>query len=137
MKTRKARTMAGTGLLSGLVWAENVGWINFNPKVPDHPGHYGVTIDHQGNFDGWAWGENIGWVHFQAKTPFLYKVQTSWSTRCVVDLPDLAGFCELWLETGSQLKAALDSSNEVDFEDYCTLADLWLERCPIGWPLEN
>ncbi len=41
------------------------------------------------------------------------------------------------LQTGLQLKADFDGSNDVDFEDYCTVADLWLKLCPVGWPLKD
>ncbi|MHC4544213.1 MAG: hypothetical protein ACYTDW_02965 [Planctomycetota bacterium] len=126
----------GTGLLSGYAWSENVGWINFNPKVTGDPNHYGVTIDHDGNFDGWAWGENIGWIHLQYKGRPSYKVQTSWITSCIVDWDDLGRFCDLWLQTGLELIADFDSSNDVNFKDYCTVAELWLELCPAGWPLK-
>ncbi len=127
----------GTGLLSGFAWGENVGWINFNPKVPGDPKHYGVTIDHEGNFAGWAWGENIGWIHLASSTPVAYKVQTAWITSCVVDFDDLGRFCDLWLQTGPGLKADFDGSNDVDFMDYCAVADKWLQLCPIGWSLKD
>jgi len=130
-------TNDGTGLLSGYAWGENVGWINFNPKVRGDPNHYGITIDHDGNFNGWAWGENIGWIHLASSVPVAYKVQTAWITSCVVDFDDLGRFCDLWLQTGLQLKADFDGSNGVDFEDYCTVAELWLRLCPAGWPLKD
>ncbi len=129
-------TNDGTGLLTGYAWGENVGWINFNPKVSGDPNHYGVTIDHDGNFSGWAWGENIGWIHFRSSVPVAYKVQTFWITSCVIDFDDLGRFCDLWLQTGPQLKADFDGSNDVNFEDYCTIAELWLKLCPAGWPLK-
>jgi len=126
----------GTGLLWGLAWGENVGWINFNPQPPGDANHYGVTIDHDGNFDGWAWGENIGWIHFQSASPRVpYKVQTSWITSCLVDFGDLGRFCEYWLDAGLDLLGDFDDSGDVGFLDYCTVADLWLELCPVGWPL--
>lgn len=127
----------GTGLLSGFAWGENVGWINFNPKIPGDPNHYGVTIDHQGNFAGWAWGENIGWIHFQHASLVEYKVRTTWITSCIVDFDDLAGFCDLWLENGSELKADLDGDNNVDFIDYDYFSGQWRRLCPVGWPLKN
>ena len=130
-------TNDGTGLLSGYGWGENVGWISFNPKVPGDPNHYGVTIDHEGNFAGWAWGENIGWIHLASTTPYPYKVQTSWITSCVVDFDDLARFCDIWLQTGPGLKADFDGSYDVEFKDYCTVAELWLKLCPAGWPLKD
>ena len=126
----------GTGFLSGYAWGENVGWINFNPKADGDPNQYGVTIDHDGNFNGWAWGENIGWIHFKASSPFAYKVRTSWITSCIVDWDDLGRFCNLWLQTGHELKADFDNSTNVDFKDYCTVAGLWLQLCPTGWPLK-
>jgi len=113
-------TNDGTGLLSGYAWGENVGWINFD-----------------GNFNGWAWGENIGWIHLASSAPVAYKVQTSWITSCVVDFDDLGRFCDLWLQTGPGLKADFDGSNGVDFEDYCTVAELWLRLCPADWPLKD
>jgi hypothetical protein len=127
----------GTGKLSGCAWGENVGWINFNPQVPGEPNKYGVTIDNQGNFNGWAWGENIGWIHLRSNTPVAYKVQTSWITTCVVDIDSLKGFCELWLDTGSDLKADFDDSHDVDFADYDYFADLWYQLCPAGWPWKD
>ena len=129
-------TNDGTGFLSGYAWGENVGWINFHPKVAGDTNHYGVTIDHDGNFNGWAWGENIGWIHFRASSPFVYKVQTSWITSCIVDWDDLGRFCDLWLQTGRELKADFDNSTNIDFKDYCTVAELWLQLCPAGWPLK-
>jgi hypothetical protein len=39
-----------------------------------------------------------------------------------------------WLQTGLQLKTDFDGSNDVDFEDYRTVADLWLKLYPVGWP---
>jgi hypothetical protein len=130
-------TNDGTGKLSGCAWGENVGWINFNPQVPGEPNKYGVTIDHQGNFSGWAWGENIGWIHLRCDSPVAYKVQTSWITTCVVDIDDLKKFCDLWLATGSGLKADFDNSQDVDFIDYDYLADVWKQLCPAGWALKN
>ena len=129
-------TNDGTGLLSGYAWSENVGWINFNPQVGGDPNHYGVIIDHDGNFDGWAWGENIGWIHLQYNGRPSYKVQTSWITSCIVDWDDLGRFCDLWLQTGRELIADFDGSSDVNFKDYCTVAELGLELCPAGWPLK-
>ncbi len=125
-----------TGQLSGLAWGENVGWINFNPKVPGDSNHYSITIDHDGNFDGWSWGQNIGWIHLASSAPVAYKVQTSWITSCVVDFDDLGKFCDLWLQAGLGLKADFDSSNDINFKDYCSIAELWQQLCPPGWPLE-
>lgn len=124
-------TNDGTGLLGGYGWGENVGWINFAPA------HGGVTIDGGGKFNGWAWGENIGWIHFNSATPVAYNVRTSWLTSCTVGFDDLDRFCDLWLATGSGLKADLNGSNDVDFVDYGIFAGYWHGPCPAGWPLKN
>jgi cytosine/adenosine deaminase-related metal-dependent hydrolase len=55
---------------------------------------------------------------------------------CVVDVDDLGKFCDIWLESGPQLEADFDDSNDVDFKDFSYLGDLWLKPCPMGWPLE-
>jgi len=125
----------GTGQLSGYAWGQNVGWINFNPQVAGDPTRYGVTIDGDGNFDGWAWGENIGWIHLRSAAPVAYKVQTSWVTSCKVGFDDLGRFVGYWLQSAEPLPADLDDSGTVDFKDYGRLAELWLEQCPVGWPL--
>ena len=69
--------------------------------------------------------------------PVACKVQTAWITSCVVDFDDLARFCDIWLQTGPGLKADFDGSYDVDFEDYCTVAELWLNLCPVGWPWKD
>jgi len=127
----------GTGQLEGFAWGENVGWINFGPSVPGDPNRYGVTIDDEGDLDGWAWGENIGWIHFQSLSPVSYKVQTSWVTSCVVDIEDLAEIASMWMLNEEDLATDLDGSGAVDFVDYGSLAGVWLNRCPAGWPLGN
>ena len=72
-------------------WAQNVGWLNFEPNVADpnvglqvssdklngfiwaenigwislSPTNYGgVLNDGNGNLSGYAWGENVGWINF-------------------------------------------------------------------------
>lgn len=126
----------GTGLLSGLAWGENVGWIKFDPNVPGDSNHYGVTIDHDGNFNGWAWGENIGWIHMRSVSPVAYKVQTLWITSCEVGFDDLKRFVVDWVQSGGDFPGDLDEDGDVDFDDYTVIADLWLELCPVGWPLQ-
>jgi hypothetical protein len=57
----------GTGVtvssdyITGYVWAENIGWINLSPATA------GVTNDGNGNLSGWAWGENVGWISFSCE----------------------------------------------------------------------
>lgn len=45
--------------VSGYAWAENIGWINLSPSL-----YGGVTNDGEGNLSGYAWGENVGWINF-------------------------------------------------------------------------
>jgi hypothetical protein len=59
--------------LSGLIWCENVGWLNVGDGTPQNGLVYsnltgtdfGVNIEAgTGNLSGMAWGENIGWINF-------------------------------------------------------------------------
>ena len=77
-------------------WAENVGWLNFEPNMADSnagaqvsseklngfiwaenigwinlsPQSYGgVFNDGAGNLSGYAWAENIGWINFAPNVP--------------------------------------------------------------------
>ena len=43
---------------SKYAWAENLGWINFQPSGPGGPG---VLVSDAG-LTGWAWSENAGWI---------------------------------------------------------------------------
>ena len=43
---------------SKYAWAENLGWINFEPDNPLVPG---VEVSDSG-LTGWAWAENAGWI---------------------------------------------------------------------------
>lgn len=81
---------------SQYAYGENVGWLNFEPNVPDPnvgatvtsekltgfiwaenigwinlwPENYGgVTNDGSGNLSGYAWGENVGWINFCPDVP--------------------------------------------------------------------
>lgn len=58
---------------SGLIWAENIGYINVGDGTPVNGLSYsnstgadfGVNIDSfTGNLSGLAWGENVGWLNF-------------------------------------------------------------------------
>lgn len=66
----------GNGILTGVAWCENAGWMNFAPTVGG-----GVTIDPTtGEFSGNAWGENIGWVSFATMGGSVnYGVTTAWT----------------------------------------------------------
>ena len=117
----------GTGNLSGYAWAENVGWLNFNPVVPGDSTNYGVTIDTDGNFDGWAWSENVGWINFGLNDYYI--------VACKVKFEDLANFIDDWLDSGP-VPGNLDSTGNVDFDDYSIFASYWLDYCPDDWLLK-
>lgn len=59
-------------VLSGLVWCENVGYINLGGGAPANGINYtntsgadfGVNVLSNDLLQGYAWGENIGWVNF-------------------------------------------------------------------------
>lgn len=63
-------------ILSGFVWAENVGWVNLGNGMPSDGDQYqnidgadfGVNIDPaSGDLFGFAWGENVGWINFDTR----------------------------------------------------------------------
>lgn len=58
--------------LSGMIWCENIGWVNVG-GIPGDGYHYGDTTDADfgvnrdsatGALSGFAWGENTGWINF-------------------------------------------------------------------------
>jgi hypothetical protein len=53
-------------MLTGFVWAENIGWISMSCENTGSCGtvDYGVTNDGWGNLAGFAWAENVGWISF-------------------------------------------------------------------------
>ena len=72
-----AASNGGKGLVvspwisSGLMWAENFGWLDTGDGFPaggvrygQTAGDFGVNHDGAGNLYGWAWSGNIGWVYF-------------------------------------------------------------------------
>jgi hypothetical protein len=121
----------GAGNLSGYAWGENVGWINFDPNVAGDSNDYGVKIDIYGNFSGYAWGENVGWINFNSADLYSYNVKV-----CKVNFEDLANFVDNWLLTGD-LDADLSGNDEVDFADYSIFAFYWLDYCPDDWHLKT
>jgi hypothetical protein len=90
-------------------YGENIGWINFDPNLPDanvgaevsrekltgyiwaenigwinlSPASYGgVLNDGHGNLSGYAWGENVGWINFDpqvAGTHYGVKIDANGS----------------------------------------------------------
>ena len=64
---------AATDNVSGWVWSETIGWINFNCTNTGTCGtsNYGVNVDSStGDFSGYAWSENIGWIDFAPSGPY-------------------------------------------------------------------
>ena len=56
---------------------------------------------------------------------------TSW---CVVDLPDLATFCNFWLIGSGAPQGDFNSNGRTDLYDFNHLATYWLRMCPDTWP---
>jgi hypothetical protein len=80
---------------SQYAWAENIGWVNFEPNRPEpnvgaivtdlnltgfiwsenvgwinlFPSYGGVSNDGDGRLSGYAWGENVGWIDFDPNVP--------------------------------------------------------------------
>ena len=131
-------TNDGDGRLGGYAYSENVGWISFsceNTSSCDAV-YYGVTIDSFGNFKGFAYSENIGWVRLADDAPVAYKVKTSWTYLCFVDLEDFARFSSQWLYVGLGLNADIDEDEDVDIDDLMDFNGEWLTHCPEGWSLQ-
>ncbi len=62
-------------VLSGFVWAENIGSINLGDGTPSNGltyanttgADFGLNINlNTGDLTGLAWGENVGWINFSA-----------------------------------------------------------------------
>jgi hypothetical protein len=136
---------------SQYAYGENIGWINFEPNIPepdvgamvsgdkltgfiwaenigwinldpnDTDPNTGVKNKGAGLLAGWAWGENIGWIHFH--------------NVCIVDFEHFASFALQWLETGMDLDADLYEDGKVDLLDLMIFTALWLDYCPNGWQL--
>ena len=58
--------------MSGLIWCENVGWMNLGDGSPANGSAYanlsgedsGINIRPDGQLAGFAWAPSIGWVNF-------------------------------------------------------------------------
>ena len=70
--------VVGLHALSGLVWCENVGWLNLGDGTPANGSSYGnadgadagVNYNLQTNrLSGLGWAENAGWVRFDTALP--------------------------------------------------------------------
>jgi len=56
---------------------------------------------------------------------------TSW---CIVDLPDLATFCNFWLIGNGAPQGDFNNNGKCDLHDFNHLATYWLRMCPDTWP---
>ena len=66
-------------ILSGFIWAENVGWISVGDGAPDSGPIYsltsgsdtGVNVAPDGSLSGYAWGENVGWINLDDSNVYV------------------------------------------------------------------
>ena len=131
---------------SQYAYGENVGWLNFEPNIPDpnvgatvsdsnltgfiwaenigwinlSPSVYGgVLNDGSGNLSGYAWGENVGWLNFDPNVPGdpnHYGV--------TIDIfGNFSGFA--WGENIGWIN--FQSTSIVDWDDLANFVNDWLE----------
>ena len=50
---------AGSVVVTGYAWSDNIGWISFNPSYGGV--FYSIST---GQLSGYAWSDNIGWISF-------------------------------------------------------------------------
>lgn len=61
---------------------------------------------------------------------------------CIVNMEDFAAFAAHWLDSPCDASnnwcggADLDHLDDVDVNDFLTLANTWLTLCPYQWPLK-
>ncbi len=137
---------------SQYAYGENVGWVNFEPNLPEpnvgatvsdtqltgfvwaenigwinlSPSTYGGVInDGTGNLSGYAWGENVGWLNFNPQVP-------GDPTHYGVTI-DSEGNFDGWAWGENIGWIHFRSAYMVDFERFANFADQWLE---IGTGLE-
>ncbi len=64
--------------------------------------------------------------------PELAKPVSDLSNNCIVDTADIDIMASQWLQTGPDLQADLNTDQTVNFIDYATLAETWLDQ--TLWP---
>ena len=136
-------------------WAQNVGWLNFEPNVADpnvglqvssdklngfiwaenigwislSPTNYGgVLNDGNGNLSGYAWGENVGWINFN---PSVAGDPTDYGVK--ID-SDGSFYGWAWGENIGWINFGLADyyvvTCKVTFEDLATFVEDWLDTGP-------
>ncbi len=114
-------------------WAENTGWVNFNPS----PGE-GVTVTGDA-VTGFAWGENIGWISFSCEdTSTCGDINYGVTNDCSGNLSGFAwaentGWISFSCENGSSCGApdGIDYGVKVDPATGLFSGLAWGEN--IGW----
>ena len=141
---------------SQYAYGENVGWLNFEPNVPepnvgatvsdsnltgfiwaenlgwinldpnDADPNTGITNDGTGNLSGYAWGENVGWLNFDPNVP-----GDSNDYGVTIDSEgDFNGWA--WGENIGWIHFQA-SIFKVDWDDLANFVDQWLETgCNAG-----
>jgi hypothetical protein len=113
--------------VTGKVWGENIGWINLSPTT-----YGGVVNDGNGNLSGYAWGENVGWINFDpavsGDTSNQYKVTI-----------DADGFFAGWAYGENIGWIHFDETQDwsaqacvVTIEDLTNFASFWLSTEPAA-----
>ena len=62
---KSAENISSDGMVSGLAWGENVGWINLSGGASASPPQP-VFMQCDGRLTGYAWSENIGWINLSS-----------------------------------------------------------------------
>jgi hypothetical protein len=61
-----------TGVLFGLAWGENIGWVNFDTEAALSASNQHARYDETaGRLRGYAWSENAGWINLDDDTFFV------------------------------------------------------------------
>jgi len=153
--TLQAENIDPYGRSMQYAWGENVGWLNFEPDIPDpnagaqvsrekltgfiwaenigwinlSPENYGgIFNDGMGNLSGYAWGENVGWINFDPNVP-------GDSNNYGVTIDNDGNFDGYaWGENIGWINFGLTEYSivacKVTFEDLANFVDDWLDTGP-------